>query len=108
VAREQVEVAFHGGLIAGERRSIPDLRQPYFAWWRGPKPPDTGPNEGPMKDKYEYDAASGMMVYVGTIFGDEDERTMHRMSREDADRWTKLLRGVAVKKSPGRGTRRRR
>lgn len=88
--RDQNEVVFRGGLLSGERRQVDDTRKPYFGIWKGPKAPGHGPNEGPMRDKYEFDASSGQMVYVGTIFGDEDQRSMRSMTREEVDRWRKL------------------
>ncbi len=104
--RDQTEVVFNGGKLSGERRLVDDTRRSYYGIWKGPKPPGEGANSGPMKDKYEFDAASGQMVYVGTIFGDEDERTMRRMTREEVERWSKLLsvrpRTEAARRRPSR------
>jgi hypothetical protein len=86
---------FYGGALAGTKRNVEDVRREYRFWHRMGSQVAEGKA---TYDAYEWDEMRQSMVYVGTVFGYGDRRTMRRMTKAEAAQMAKAHAARAARR----------
>jgi hypothetical protein len=84
-----VDCKFIGGALAGQVRDVEDYRREYRCWHRVGSMVQEGKA---TYDLYRWDEQRKGMIYVGTVFGYGDPRTMRKLTKEQSAKLAEVHR----------------